>query len=140
MLTDSDQRTRVDAARADGSPEWEAFLRESASDPLRHAGSVTAPSIEVAHDQASTLCPDALTLWLVCSDRVARFAERDLGAEYEVPGEPTESAESADSAAAAADSSAEQIRERKQQRQKLRLAVSMHTAMTTSFGGTFASD
>ena len=81
-MTDSDQRTPVSQPRADDSPEWEVFLRESSAAPLRHAGSVTAPSSEVAHEQASTLFPDASTLWLARSDHVARFSERDLGAEY----------------------------------------------------------
>lgn len=82
-MDDMDRLKRTDARRADDSPEWEVFLRESAAAPLRHAGSVTAPSSDVAHEQASTLFPDASTLWLARSDRVARFSERDLGAEYE---------------------------------------------------------
>ncbi|MFC6784613.1 Htur_1727 family rSAM-partnered candidate RiPP [Halobaculum halobium] len=88
-MTDADQRThtarrvRVDEPRADDSTEWEVFLRGSAADPLRHAGSVTAPSSDVAHEQASTLFPDASTLWLMRSDSVARFTERDLGVEYD---------------------------------------------------------
>lgn len=82
-MDDTDRRTRTDAPCADDAPEWEVFHRESATDPLRHVGSVTAPSSDVAHEQASTLFPDASTLWLVRSDRVERFAERDLGADYE---------------------------------------------------------
>lgn len=82
-MADSDQRTPVRQPRADDAPEWEVFLRESSADPLRHAGSVTAPSADVAHEQANTLFPDASTLWLARSDRVARFTERDLGAEYD---------------------------------------------------------
>ncbi|QZX99279.1 Htur_1727 family rSAM-partnered candidate RiPP [Halobaculum rubrum] len=84
-MADSDQRTPVRQPRADDVPEWEVFLRESSGDPLRHAGSVTAPSADVAHEQASTLFPDASTQWLARSDRVARFSDRDLGAEYEPP-------------------------------------------------------
>lgn len=75
-------RTRVDEPRADGTPEWEVFLRESACEPLRHAGSVTAPSADLAREQAGALFPDAGTLWLCRTDRVARFTERELGAEY----------------------------------------------------------
>ncbi|QZP39655.1 Htur_1727 family rSAM-partnered candidate RiPP [Halobaculum magnesiiphilum] len=82
-MADTDRRTRVDAARADDAPEWEVFHRESPADPLRHVGSVTAASSDVAHEQASTLFPDASTLWLTRSDRVARFSDRDLGAEYD---------------------------------------------------------
>ncbi|MFC7098913.1 Htur_1727 family rSAM-partnered candidate RiPP [Halobaculum marinum] len=81
-MSDTAARTRVDDARADDTPEWEVFLRESPREPLRHAGSVTAPTVEVGHEQASTLFPDAGTLWLCRSDNVARFADRDLGAAY----------------------------------------------------------
>ncbi|UIP01418.1 Htur_1727 family rSAM-partnered candidate RiPP (plasmid) [Halobaculum sp. CBA1158] len=85
-MTDSDRRESVAQARADDSPEWEVFLRESSAEPLRHAGSVTAPSTDVAREQASALFPEASTLWLARSDRVARFTERDLGAEYDGDG------------------------------------------------------
>lgn len=95
-MTDGD-RTPVEEPRADEVPEWEVFLRESACEPLRHAGSVTAPSADVAHEQASTLFPDAGTLWLCRSDRVARFAQRDLGASYDSPtGTEDDAAASAD--------------------------------------------
>ena len=82
-MADSDQRTPVRQPRADDVPEWEVFLRESSGDALRHAGSVTAPSADVAHEQASTLFTGVSTLWLARSDRVARFTERGLSAEYE---------------------------------------------------------
>ncbi|MFC7137922.1 Htur_1727 family rSAM-partnered candidate RiPP [Halobaculum litoreum] len=85
-MSDTVERTRVDDARADDTPEWEVFLRESPCEPLRHAGSVTAPTAEVAHEQATTLFPGAGTLWLCRSDRVARFADRDLGAAYAADG------------------------------------------------------
>lgn len=101
-MTDAD-RTRVEEARADEVPEWEVFLRESACEPLRHAGSVTAPSAEVAHEQASTLFPEAGTLWLCRSDGVARFAERNLGAEYESSERDSESDADATAEAATAD-------------------------------------
>ena len=81
-MSDAADRTRVDDARADDTPEWEVFVRESPCEPLRHAGSVTAPTPETAHEQATTLFPEVGTLWLCRSDRVARFADRELGAEY----------------------------------------------------------
>jgi rSAM-partnered protein len=79
---DETRRTPVDASRADDTPEWEVFLREASSEPLRHAGSVTASTAEVAHEQAGRLFPAATTLWLCPSGAVERFTERDLGAAY----------------------------------------------------------
>lgn len=80
--TDPTTRTRVTALRADDDPEWELFLRETAEEPLRHAGSVTAPNADRAHEAATGLFPEATTVWCCRASEVARFAERDLGADY----------------------------------------------------------
>jgi rSAM-partnered protein len=74
--------TTVDAPRSDGGSEWELFLREATTEPLRHAGSVTAPSADAAHERATGLFPDATTLWCCPADEVARVTERDLGRDY----------------------------------------------------------
>jgi rSAM-partnered protein len=80
---DSPDRRRVSAARADESREWEVFVREDPEEPLRHAGSVTAPSAEVAHEAAGTLFDrTAETIWCAPTDEVARFTTRELGSEY----------------------------------------------------------
>ncbi|WP_435064339.1 Htur_1727 family rSAM-partnered candidate RiPP [Halobaculum sp. EA56] len=81
-MDDTDRRTRTDAPRADDAPEWEVFRRGTTEEPLRHVGSVTAPTSEVAHEHADTLFPDAVALWLCRSDLVERFDERTLGAAY----------------------------------------------------------
>ncbi|RLM53225.1 rSAM-partnered protein [Halobellus sp. Atlit-31R] len=73
--------TRLTEPRSDTTPEWEVFLRSEESDPLRHVGSVSAPSEDVAHEQATSMFGFAAqTLWLCRADDVARFTERDLGA------------------------------------------------------------
>ncbi|MBB6646245.1 Htur_1727 family rSAM-partnered candidate RiPP [Halobellus ruber] len=78
-MTDSNVK-RVDDPRGDGTPEWEVFLREEPAEPLRHVGSVSAPTASVAHEQASSLFGWAAdTLWLCPAAEVARFTERDLG-------------------------------------------------------------
>jgi rSAM-partnered protein len=74
--------TVVDAPRADDQPEWELFVHESPTDPLRHAGSVTAPTADLAHEQATLLFPDATTLWCCPAAEVTRFTRRSLGADY----------------------------------------------------------
>ncbi|MGQ4555418.1 Htur_1727 family rSAM-partnered candidate RiPP [Halobellus sp. GM3] len=73
---------RVTEPRSDATPEWEVFLRTDESEPLRHVGSVTAPSASVAREQASTLFGwTARTLWLCRADDVDRFTNRDLGSD-----------------------------------------------------------
>jgi rSAM-partnered protein len=73
---------RVDEPRGDETPEWEVFLRDDPSEPLRHAGSVSAPTASVAYDHASSLFGWAAdTLWLCPAAEVARFTDRDLGVE-----------------------------------------------------------
>jgi len=65
----------VDAPRGDVSREWELFVRESTDDPLTHAGSVSAPSAEIAREQAEWLFGwTAETLWLCPADETRRFA------------------------------------------------------------------
>ena len=79
-MTDTDV-TRVDEPRGDDTPEWEVFLREDPGEPLRHVGSVSAPTASVAHEQASALFGRTATcLWLCPAAAVERFTRRDLGA------------------------------------------------------------
>lgn len=78
----NERRMRVTEPRGDTTPEWEVFCRAEESEPLRHVGSVSAPTEEVAHEQAQSLFGwTAHTLWLCRADDVARFTERELGPE-----------------------------------------------------------
>jgi rSAM-partnered protein len=82
-VDDSDEWHRVDSPRADGSREWEVFLRESAAESLRHVGSLSAPSEELALEQATTLFDHAAeTIWLCPADETRRFRTRQLGADH----------------------------------------------------------
>jgi|GEM_PF-1284484 len=65
----------VGAPRGDVTREWELFVREESGDPLTHAGSVSAPSAEIAREQAERLFGwTAETLWLCPADETRRFA------------------------------------------------------------------
>jgi len=74
----SNDRTPTGAPRADGTDEWEAFVRPTPAEPLRHVGSVSAPTAGTAHEAADRLVPDAHAVWLCPTDAVARFDERSL--------------------------------------------------------------
>jgi len=77
---------RVSEPRSDETPEWEVFLRSEESEPLRHVGSVSAPTEQVAREQAQSLFGwTARTLWLCRAGDVARFTERDLGGDAAAP-------------------------------------------------------
>jgi rSAM-partnered protein len=75
--------TTTDRSRGDGPPEWEVFVREDADDPLRHAGSVSAPTADAARERAATLFGWAASAtWLCPADAVVRESTRTLGARY----------------------------------------------------------
>ena len=77
----NERQTRVTEPRSDETPEWEVFVRTDEAEPLRHVGSVSAPSEAVAHEQASSLFGwTAEALWLCRADDVVRRSARDLGA------------------------------------------------------------
>ncbi|MHC3378162.1 Htur_1727 family rSAM-partnered candidate RiPP [Haloarcula sp. H-GB5] len=64
----------VDAPRGATSREWEVFVREDTADPLTHVGSVSAPSADIAREQAASLfARTAVTLWLCPADETHRY-------------------------------------------------------------------
>ncbi|AAV46293.1 unknown [Haloarcula marismortui ATCC 43049] len=64
----------VDAPRGATSREWEVFVREDTADPLTHVGSVSAPSVDIAREQAASLfARTAVTLWLCPADKTRRY-------------------------------------------------------------------
>ncbi|WP_123533443.1 Htur_1727 family rSAM-partnered candidate RiPP [Halosimplex salinum] len=70
----------VDAPRGDVTREWELFVRETSGDPLRHAGSVSAPTAEIAREQAAQLFDWTVeTLWVCPADETRRFAADGVG-------------------------------------------------------------
>ncbi|WP_257300170.1 Htur_1727 family rSAM-partnered candidate RiPP [Haloarchaeobius sp. FL176] len=75
-----EDRQRVsDAPRATDGSEWEVFVRETSTDPMRHVGSVTAETWDIAYEQAATLFSfTAEDLWLCPADAVHRFTPSTL--------------------------------------------------------------
>ena len=83
-MTESTERSRVDGgSRAADGREWEVFLRPAVDEPARHAGSVTAPSAALAHEQAATLFGDAAGIWLCPAADTVRFESEALAARAE---------------------------------------------------------
>jgi|SRR5699024_6521503 len=60
--------------------EWEVFIRNESRDPLQHVGSVSAPTIETARTQATTLFGRyATNLWLCPATDVWRYSRTTIG-------------------------------------------------------------
>jgi len=73
-MSERAERVRTDAPRATTGQEWEVFVREAGADPLTHAGSLTAPTREIAREQATQLFGwSATDVWLCPADEVERF-------------------------------------------------------------------
>ncbi len=74
----SDQPTRQKAEPRSGedtSQEWEIFIRLDKGDPMRHAGSVTAPSADIAHEHTSQLLiHHAQDVWVTLADNMHRYS------------------------------------------------------------------
>ncbi|MEM4782494.1 MAG: Htur_1727 family rSAM-partnered candidate RiPP [Halalkalicoccus sp.] len=64
--------------------EWELFVRDGGEDPLRHVGSVSAPTPEIAHEQASKLFGwYAEDVWCCPAEQVHRYSTHSLGPDDE---------------------------------------------------------
>lgn len=69
--------TRGDAPRATTGREWDVFVSEG-DDPPRHAGSVSAPTVDVAREQATRLLGwSADHVWLCPADEIERVSTTD---------------------------------------------------------------
>lgn len=96
MDDDGDPRRRP---RIDGSRQWEVFYRDVPTEPMRHVGSVTAPSEDLATEQARTLFGDGdADLWLAPADEFLRLGGNDLAAKGEGANGGTEHGDAAEDA------------------------------------------
>ncbi|ELZ91451.1 hypothetical protein C440_14094 [Haloferax mucosum ATCC BAA-1512] len=94
MDRDDDPRRK---ARIDGSRQWEVFYREQSADPMRHVGGVTAPSLDIAVEQARTLFgDDSESLWLCPADEIVRLGGNNLRAPERTPVDATGATDAAD--------------------------------------------
>ncbi|GEM_PF-266572 len=64
---------------ADGR-RFEVFIRDAAADPMRHVGTVAAPTPDAAHEEASTLFGwYARDVWVAPAAEVHRYSAESLG-------------------------------------------------------------
>lgn len=76
-------RSRVgDHPRGATEREWEVLVREETEGPMRHVGSLSAPNVKTAYEQATKLFAwYADDVWLCPADAVYRFSTHDLDAD-----------------------------------------------------------
>jgi rSAM-partnered protein len=79
------ERYRVgDQPRGVDEPEWEVFVREDERESLRHVGSVSAPSADVAHEQATKLFAWCTSdVWVCPAGAVRRYSTHTLDGDAE---------------------------------------------------------
>lgn len=76
-MVEKAHRGRVEETQRspDEEREWELFVREDEGDPLKHVGSVTAPTADTAHEEASRLFAwYAEDMWICPADEVVRYS------------------------------------------------------------------
>lgn len=90
-MVEKARRTKIEqTSRNDTGREWEVFVREEQDTPLRHVGSVTAPTAEVANEHASRLFGwYADDLWLCPADEVHRYSTHELAEDEGEDGDDT---------------------------------------------------
>ncbi|MGM0606474.1 MAG: Htur_1727 family rSAM-partnered candidate RiPP [Halobacteriota archaeon] len=79
MTGDDHGMTPQTDPRATHTRQWEVFVREASADPVRHVGSVSAPTETIAHEEARGLFDRyAAAIWLCPADETRRFSEYSL--------------------------------------------------------------
>lgn len=79
-MVEKPEREKVPSGRrAPDGREWEVFVRDEASSPLRHVGSVRAVDPDDAHRSASRLFGwFARDVWVVPADEVHRYVSDSI--------------------------------------------------------------
>ncbi|WP_435129866.1 Htur_1727 family rSAM-partnered candidate RiPP [Halobaculum sp. D14] len=79
-MVEKPERFRVgDQPRDAVEREWEVFVRDEESEPVRHVGSISAPSDDVAYERATKLFAwYAADVWLCPADAVSRYSTHAL--------------------------------------------------------------
>ncbi len=94
MAEPTERRRIEDGDRAPNGREFEVFVREGGSDPMRHVGSVRAADVDGAYVIASRLFAwHADDVWICPSADVTRYTTHDLADDTERVDRPTDAEE-----------------------------------------------
>ncbi|RLM66987.1 rSAM-partnered protein [Halorubrum sp. Atlit-8R] len=79
MVEKTDRTEDANGPRSADGRRFEVFVREAESDPLRHVGTVAAPTPDVAHEEASKLFAwYARDVWVCPAAEVSRYSAESL--------------------------------------------------------------
>ncbi|WP_144922492.1 Htur_1727 family rSAM-partnered candidate RiPP [Halorubrum salsamenti] len=79
MVEKTDRTGGSNGARSADGRRFEVFVREEEADPLRHVGTVAAPTPDVAHEEASKLFAwYARDVWVCPADETHRYSAESL--------------------------------------------------------------
>jgi rSAM-partnered protein len=88
MVETTDRTAVSSGSRAADGRRFEVFVREAAADPLRHVGTVAAPTPEAAREEATALFGrHARDLWLCPAEAMHRYTAEPLASESTADGE-----------------------------------------------------
>ncbi|EMA59248.1 Htur_1727 family rSAM-partnered candidate RiPP [Halorubrum lipolyticum] len=79
MVEKTDRTGGSNGARSADGRRFEVFVREAEADPLRHVGTVAAPTPDAAHEEASKLFAwYARDVWVCPADETHRYSAESL--------------------------------------------------------------
>ncbi|WP_418286406.1 Htur_1727 family rSAM-partnered candidate RiPP [Halorubrum sp. DTA46] len=79
MVEKTDRTAESTGPRSADGRRFEVFVREEESDPLRHVGTVAAPTPDIAHEEASKLFAwYARDVWVCPAEETHRYSAESL--------------------------------------------------------------
>ncbi|MFC7325349.1 Htur_1727 family rSAM-partnered candidate RiPP [Halorubrum rutilum] len=79
MVEKTDRTAGPGGPRSADGRRFEVFVREAEADPLRHVGTVAAPTPDAAHEEASELFARyARDVWLCPAEETHRYSAESL--------------------------------------------------------------
>ncbi|PAU83143.1 hypothetical protein CK500_10055 [Halorubrum salipaludis] len=82
MVEKTDRTGGSNGARSADGRRFEVFVREEEADPLRHVGTVAAPTPDAAHEEASKLFAwYARDVWVCPAEETHRYSAESLADE-----------------------------------------------------------
>lgn len=88
MVEKTDRTAGSGGPRSADGRRFEVFVREEEPDPLRHVGTVAAPTPDAAHEEASELFARyARDVWVCPAEETRRYSAEPLAADDRSPGD-----------------------------------------------------
>jgi rSAM-partnered protein len=89
MVEKTDRTAGSGGPRSADGRRFEVFVREGEADPLRHVGTVAAPTPDVAHEEASELFARyARDVWVCPAEETHRYSAESLARDGRSEGKP----------------------------------------------------